>query len=167
MAAKKLKLKASKRAFEILANQAIGNDLLKGLIELVTNSDDSYARLTEKGAPADGRIEIEIDRRPRKNQTLVRIVDFAEGMDQSQMEQCVGGYGEDTSGQSGRGIFGMGLKDTINAFGDGGITSFKQDQKFHCDLTDFEDLRIEEPCKVTRRDKADFRNNGGGTEVQV
>lgn len=66
MAARKLKLKASKRAFEILANQAIGNDLLKGLIELITNSDDSYARLSEKGAPTDGRIEIEIDRRPAK-----------------------------------------------------------------------------------------------------
>lgn len=167
MAARKLKLKASKRAFEILANQAIGNDLLKGLIELVTNSDDSYARLLEKGIPVDGRIEIEIDRRPRTNQTLVRIVDYAEGMDQSQMEQCVGGYGEDTSGQSGRGIFGMGLKDTINAFGDGAITSFKQEQKFHCTLTDFENLRIEEPCKVNRRDKADFRNFSGGTQVTV
>jgi len=167
MAARKLKLKASKRAFEILANQAIGNDLLKGLIELVTNSDDSYARLAEKGAPVDGRIEIEIDRRPRKNQTLVRIVDYAEGMDHSQMEQCVGGYGEDTSGQSGRGIFGMGLKDTINAFGDGAITSFKEEQKFHCELTDFENLRIEEACKLTKRDKADFRNYSGGTEVQV
>ncbi len=167
MAAKKLKLKASKRAFEILANQAIGNDLLKGLIELVTNSDDSYARLAQTNASKDGRIEIEIDRRPRKNQTLVRIVDYAEGMDHSQMEQCVGGYGEDTGGNAGRGIFGMGLKDTINAFGDGVITSFKDDQKFQCELTDFENLNIEEPRKISRSDKANFRNSARGTDVQV
>jgi hypothetical protein len=167
MSAKKLKLKASKRAFEILANQAIGNDLLKGLIELVTNSDDSYARLAERANVVDGRVEIEIDRRPRKNQTLLRVIDYAEGMDHSQMEQCVGGYGEDTSGQAGRGIFGMGLKDTINAFGDGVITSFKHDQKFQCELTDFENLKIEEPRKVSRNDKVNFRNSAGGTDVQV
>src|SRR6185437_16256868 len=104
----------------------------------------------------DGRIEIEIDRRPRKNQTLVRIVDYAEGMDHSQMEQCVGGYGEDTSGQMGRGIFGMGLKDTINAFGEGTITSFKDGKKHRCVLTNVEDLEIDSPRVITGADKKEF-----------
>lgn len=42
---RRVKVKASKRALKFLADQAIGHDLFKGLIELITNSDDSYGRL--------------------------------------------------------------------------------------------------------------------------
>jgi sensor histidine kinase regulating citrate/malate metabolism len=113
-----------------MADQAIRHDLLKGLIELITNSDDSYARLERNGAKADGRIELEVNRRTRTKSTVIRVIDWAEGMNDDELERNVD-YGEDTSGQSGRGVFGMGLKDTIIAFGgEGTITSFKDGKTY-------------------------------------
>lgn len=165
--ARRMKVTANKRAFQILADQAIGNDLLKGLLELITNSDESYARLESRGLPASGRIEIEVGRHPRKKQTIIRIIDWAEGMDDSQLERCVGSYGEDTSGQIGRGIFGMGLKDTINAFGEGVITTFKDGRKYECTLTGFEDLVIKSYQGVSNSDRKEFRNTKGGTVVEI
>lgn len=165
--ARRMKLRASKRALEFLANQAIGNDFLKGLLELVTNSDESYARLENKGAQTSGRIEIEIDRRTRKKETIIRVIDWAEGMDDSQIERCVGSYGEDTSGQVGRGIFGMGLKDTINAFGEGVITTFKEGRKYRCTLKNVEDLEIEPSRWISRADRREFRNAEAGAIVEI
>lgn len=166
-AVRRLKIKAGKRAFKMLADQAIGHDLVKGLLELITNADESYARLEAKGTTTSGRIEVEIDRRPRKKQTVLRVIDWAEGMDEAQLERCVGGYGEDTSGQIGRGVFGMGLKDTINAFGEAVITSFKNGHKYRCGLTNIEDLDLESPKPVSRVDKSEFRNTDGGTVVEI
>ena len=166
-APRRIKMKASRRALKMLADQAIGHDLLKGFLELITNSDESYARLEAKGQTVSGKIEIEVDRRPRKKQTVIRIVDFAEGMDEVQLERCVGNYGEDTSGQVGRGIFGMGLKDTINAFGEGTITSFKDGKKYSCILKNVEDLEIAQGRQVTGADKKQFRNASGGTVIEI
>ena len=166
-APRRFKMKASKRALKMLADQAIGHDLLKGLIELITNSDESYARLENKGQPTSGKILIEIDRRPRKKQTIIRVVDWAEGLDDSDMEKCIGSYGEDTSGQVGRGIFGMGLKDTINAFGEGVIVSFKNGKKYGCNLCNVEDLEIDRPSPVSRSDRTQFPNSTGGTVVEI
>lgn len=162
-----LKMKASPRALKMLADQAIGNDLLKGFLELITNSDESYARLESNGHQTSGNIEVEVDRRPRKKQTILRVIDWAEGMDETQLEKCVGSYGEDTSGRVGRGVFGMGLKDTINAFGEGAITSFKNGFKYLCRLRNVEDLELDSPQKVTSNDKSAFRNATGGTSVEI
>jgi len=164
---RRVKVHAGKRALKFLADQAIGHDLLKGLIELITNSDESYARLESKGVKANGRIELEVDRRPRKKQTVIRIIDWAEGMSDIELERCVGGYGEDTSGQIGRGVFGMGLKDTVNAFGEGSITSFKGGKKYHCTLHNVEDLEIHTPQAISAKDKKEFRNSPGGTLVEI
>ena len=49
MAPRRIKMKANRRALKMLADQAIGNDLLKGFLELITNSDESYARLEARG----------------------------------------------------------------------------------------------------------------------
>lgn len=164
---RRLKVKASRRALKMLADQAIGHDLLKGFLELLTNSDESYARQDHKGEPGSGRIEIEIDRRPRKKQTVVRVIDWAEGMDDTQMERCVGSYGEDTSGKIGRGIFGMGLKDTINAFGEGTVTSFKEGKRYSCRLSNVEDLELDHPRLSNAADKKEHRNHAGGTTIEI
>ena len=166
-AVRRLKMKAGKRAFKMLADQAIGHDLLKGLLELITNSDESYAVLELSGARPSGRIEVEVDRRTRTKQTVIRVIDWAEGMDEAQLEKCLVGYGEDTSGHVGRGVFGMGLKDTINAFGEGTITSFKNEEKHCCSVTNYEDLGLEPAHAITRSDKKDFRNATGGTIIEI
>ena len=66
---RRVKIKAGKRAFKMLADQAIGHDLIKGLLELITNADESYARLEAAGVKTSGRIEVEIDRRPKGNRS--------------------------------------------------------------------------------------------------
>lgn len=162
-----MKVRASRRALKMLADQAIGHDLLKGFLELITNADESYARLESRLQQASGRIEVEVDRRPRKKQTIIRVIDWAEGMDEATLEKCVGTYGEDTSGQVGRGVFGMGLKDTINAFGEGAITSFQNGRKYRCTLENVEDLAIEPSREVSNADKREFRNVSGGTIVEI
>lgn len=164
---RRLRVVASKRALKMLADQAIGHDLVKGLIELITNSDESYARLEAKQIPVSGRIEIEVDRRPRKKLTVLRVIDWAEGMDEERLETCVGRYGEDTSGQMGRGVFGMGLKDTINAFGVGTITSFKDGKKYRGELKDIENLEIYPALAATAADRKEFRNADGGTNIEI
>jgi hypothetical protein len=45
------------RIVEILSKATIKN-LIDGIVELVTNSDDSYRRLEEKGIYRDGKISI-------------------------------------------------------------------------------------------------------------
>jgi len=166
-APRRVKVQAGRRALKFLADQAIGHDLLKGLIELITNSDESYARLEGRGLNTSGVIELEVDRRPRKKQTIIRIIDWAEGMNDTELERCVGSYGEDTSGQIGRGVFGMGLKDTINAFGEGSITSFKDGKIHRCTLHNVEDLEIHSPRLVRADDKKEFRNSSGGTLIEI
>ena len=69
---RRIKMKANRRALKMFADQAIGHDLLKGLIELITNSDESYARLEAKAFATDGRVEIEVARRPRKREVKAK-----------------------------------------------------------------------------------------------
>ncbi|HEY5055777.1 MAG TPA: hypothetical protein VII58_06430, partial [Acidobacteriaceae bacterium] len=114
-----------------------------------------------------GRIELEIDRRPKKKQTIIRVIDWAEGMTDADFEKCVGSYGDDTSGQVGRGVFGMGLKDTINAFGEGTITSFKNGAKYHCTLKDVDDLSLHPARSITSADRKEFQNASRGTVVEI
>ena len=38
------------------ADQAIKRDVVRALVELVTNSDDSYRRMESQGTSVDGRI---------------------------------------------------------------------------------------------------------------
>jgi len=55
------KIQAGERGLRLLAKQAV-DTLEKGLIELVTNADESYNRLEKKGEVVSGKIEISIDR---------------------------------------------------------------------------------------------------------
>jgi hypothetical protein len=155
------------RGYKTQADQAIRNSLLKGLIELITNSDDSYARLERNGAKKDGRIEIELNRRTRTKNTILRVIDWAEGMTDIELDKNMD-YGEDTSDQSGRGVFGMGLKDTIIGLGgEATITSFKGGKKYECKLSNIDDLEFSPPRSVSSEDKKGFRNNSGGTVVEI
>ena len=88
-------------------------DIVRGLVELITNSDDSY------GDDQKGRIRVEVEhRRNRPWQVIVR--DRAKGMRMKKMETALGGLGEQTSGfergENVRGNLGRGAKD-LAAFG--------------------------------------------------
>jgi len=98
-------------------------DPLDALIELITNSMDSYTRMTELGErisiELDGKIEVRFDKRTRgkERKAFIAVKDWAEGISPDKMLDYISGYGARTSGKerfgSIRGYFGRGLKDAV------------------------------------------------------
>lgn len=115
------------RIVEQLAKATIKN-LADAIVELVTNSDDSYKRLEEKGEKTQGRVLISVWRRKGGNCERLVVKDFAEGMTREELERAIV-FGATTSGfeagRSVRGMFGRGLKETIIALGEGEIKTVK------------------------------------------
>lgn len=95
----------------------------KALIELITNSDDSYVRLQKSGVPVTGHILIKYER----HQTGARLVvsDQAEGMSFKRVCSILtygGAHSPLARGEGdGRGYFGRGLKQAIYGLGHGWI----------------------------------------------
>ncbi len=118
------------------ADQAIRKDVLRALVEVITNCNDSYSRLEQAGQEVDGEIIIEV-RRKHQN-SVIRVRDHAEGMTDSRMDKVVGTYGEATSGlkedKHVRGMWGRGLKDSIFGLGHGHVYSFSGGYFYSCSL---------------------------------
>lgn len=118
------------------ADQAIRKDVMRALVEVITNSNDSYSRLEHAGTATEGLIIIEVLRKHKNS--VIRIQDFAEGMTDSRMDKVVGTYGEATSGlkedKHVRGMWGRGLKDSIFGLGYGYVRSFKGANYYSCSL---------------------------------
>jgi len=95
----------------------------KALVELITNSDDSYARLENAGTQVSGRIRILYER--HQGGALLVVGDQAEGMSFKQI--CLilaygGAHSPLARGEGiGRGYFGRGLKQAIYGLGHGWI----------------------------------------------
>src|SRR5512134_1012949 len=118
------------------ADQAIRKDVLRALVEIITNSNDSYSRLEDAGSPVSGEIIIDVWRKHKNS--VIRVRDFAEGMDDIRMDVVVGTYGEATSGMKEdlhvRGMWGRGLKDAIFGLGYGYVNSFQDDSFYSSSL---------------------------------
>jgi hypothetical protein len=148
------------------AQQTIRN-LVDAIVELVTNSDDSYRRLEAGGQSASGKMEISVRRRKAGEWEFLEVSDLAEGMDLDRLLTVVH-YGERASGfQEGRGVrglFGRGLKEAIIALGEGILRSVKDSRE--------SDLRIwwdEQSQQVMREIVRDSRpvNEPNGTRVTI
>lgn len=99
-------------AFEQDSGQAMKNDIVRALIELITNCDDAYAR-----AKMIGAIEIIIRRPAKKGETTEIVVrDKATGLAPQGMKDNFVVLGGDksgfASGEEVRGLFSRGSKDT-------------------------------------------------------
>jgi len=108
------------RAFSQDAEEAMGGRIEKALVELITNADDSYARLEEaERLFGKGRILVEVEHR-RKRSWKIAVRDRAEGMTGKEMKAGLAVLGGRTSGfgrgQNVRGLLGRGGKD-VAAFG--------------------------------------------------
>jgi hypothetical protein len=107
----------SGRAFHQDATDAMRGDIVRGLIELITNSDDAYADLDDNRC---GKIVVEVEHR-RNQPWRVVVRDRASGMSAETLEQRLTRLGGRTSGfesgQDRRGNLGRGAKD-LAAFGD-------------------------------------------------
>jgi hypothetical protein len=105
--------------------------LYDAVVELVTNSDDSYKRLEEEGNSTKGEIKIRVRRLKGGRCDILEVIDFAEGMDKEQLKKALKFAGEASGfeeGKSVRGLFGRGLKEAILALGKGEIYTIKDDK---------------------------------------
>lgn len=113
--------------------RAMKGDIARGLVELITNSDDSYRDMEENHKQPSGKIRIEIERR-RKGQSKVIIRDRASGMSREELFEKMGGLGRRTSGfekgKKRRGLLGRGAKD-VAAFGTVHFESIKDEEYNH------------------------------------
>ncbi|HEY5731712.1 MAG TPA: hypothetical protein VLA72_09770 [Anaerolineales bacterium] len=155
------------------ADQAIRKDVLRALVEIITNSNDSYSRLEDFGVRASGETIIDIWRKRRNS--MIRVRDFAEGMDDLHMDKVVGTYGEATSGMKEdmhvRGMWGRGLKDAIFGLGYGYVNSIKDDTLYRSSLLlkdGVPTFNLDDPTPATEEDRVKHGiPEGNGTEIEI
>lgn len=108
----------------------------KALVELLTNSDDSYLRLEKAGEQVTGRIVVQYERHRRG--ALLSVTDQAEGMsfDKARFILRYGGahslLAQGVVG--GRGYFGRGLKQAIFGLGYGWLETIHEGRLSRIDL---------------------------------
>jgi len=161
------KLKVDTRVAMQLSQSAIKKNPIIALVELITNSDDSYRRLDV----SFGSIVIKVQRKNRNS--IFTVIDNAEGMDRDKFDQVVGEFGTDssgfTSGEDVRGYFGRGLKEAILGLGKGTLKSIKNNKFNECSLNeeaDFE-LKPEKLASKKLRQNLGIMENGTCVEITI
>lgn len=111
-------------------------DVYDVLVELITNSDDSYHRLYKKQLRNEngGPILIEICEQRKGAPSFIRIFDKAEGMTLQTMLEKFGNVGARCSEEGDRGFMGRGAKD-CTVLGNMIIESIKEEKYYKCELT--------------------------------
>lgn len=152
--------------------KAMGNKIERGLVELITNSNDSYDTLEELGQSVSGKIRIEIERKRQGNASIVKVKDRASGMTAEDLEEKILKVGGRTSGyeegKSRRGLFGRGAKD-VAIFGDTHFESIKDEVYNHLIITPswkFKFLAVNEKVTSEIRNKLGIPR-GNGTAVTI
>lgn len=163
------KIKAASRHIARSVRSAIQGNVTRALVELITNSDDSYIRLEDEGGKPSGKIEILYKKEGHAGCFAVR--DYAEGMSEDDVKNKFKEYGAATSGlnkgKSVRGYFGQGAKDALGAMEDGRICTFRDDCfiEFRIYLKKGLDLfcEMEEPVKATDKLRKEYNIDGNGS----
>lgn len=125
----------SGRAFDQDAQQAIRGNLIRALIELLTNADDQY------GSREGAKIRVRVDRPKDPDQFIadVSVLDAATGLTAQGLQECFTVLGAQTAhfheGGASRGMLGRGAKDvaslgaiTFSAIKDGAYSSLTLDR---------------------------------------
>ena len=154
--------------------RAMRGKIERGLVELITNSDDSYRDLEEK-KQTSGKIRVEIERRKKKQPSTIIVRDRACGMNRKEMYQKLGTLGRRTSGfekgKPRRGLHGRGARD-VAAFGTVHFESIKEDEYNHLVIPPSLRCRFMKPHpkRATKaiRDKLGIpRGNGTVVTIEV
>jgi len=108
----------------------------KALVELITNSDDSYARLERQGNEVSGVIRVHYER--HQNGAMLVVADQTEGMTWQQALASLtygGAHSPLAKGEgTGRGYFGRGLKQAIYGLGYGWLETLRDGRYTRIDL---------------------------------
>ena len=143
----KFDIQADPRLIARLVRSGTQGNAVRALLELITNSDDSYRLLEDKRIPRDGVIELLYEKEGTCGRFSVR--DAAEGMSYDDLSAAFRKYGAATSGlkegKSVTGFFGTGAKNALAGMTDGRICTFKNNA--FCDLRIF----LHEHCLVTSK----------------
>ena len=97
---------------------SLGDNLLRYIVELVTNCDDSYSRMEKNGIPNNTTYPIVINLRKGKRKDekwIIDVIDNAEGMSNKELEEF-GKYQSEREThklENSRGIFGRGASDVL------------------------------------------------------
>lgn len=150
--------------------------IVDAIVELVTNSDDSYKRLEERGTATKGDIKVYIQRVKGNKCKKLAVTDLAEGMDRDEVEKALTFAGA-TSGfeerRSVRGLFGRGLKEVITALGRAQIYTIKDNES--CIANVWWDAKeglmyelLESPYTPTKEEREEIGIiEGNGTVVRI
>ena len=108
----------------------------KGLVELITNSDDSYIRLEKNDTQVSGQILVSYER--HQAGAVLSVTDQAEGMPFEQVSLILtygGAHSPLSRGEGdGRGYFGRGLKQAVFGLGHGWIETIHNGRFSRIDL---------------------------------
>ncbi len=115
----KIEVQDSLRKKKRVLNDALGDDILRYIAELLTNSDDSYHRMEVNNlVDINEKKVIYIELLENNNNYLISVTDNAEGMSKKTLKNIFGVYGGNNSGgekSHTRGIFGQGASDVLRA----------------------------------------------------
>jgi len=134
------------RYFLQTAQRAMKEDIVRGLVELITNSDDSYGELELNRVTVGGEVSISVERRRKGKSTTIKVSDRAEGMRLEEMVnklRRVGGITSqflETKGVKTRGLMGRGSKECV-VFGSLIFKSIKDDI--------FSEVHLKKPATFT------------------
>lgn len=146
---------------------AMQGSVIRALVELITNSDDSYSKLENGSQKIIG--EIQIVCRKEGHCCIYEVKDAAEGMSIDDIRKGFKKYGSATSGMKAgknvRGYFGQGAKDALASMIDGNIISIKDNILTECKIYIEKDKAMYEignPINVNNeiREKYKIKNNG-------
>ena len=150
-------------------SQATIKNLLDALVELVTNSDDSYRRLESEGLSPGGSISVYVQRRQGGVVPYIVVQDEAEGMTLDRILDILE-FGADssgfTSGRNLRGLFGKGLKEAIFALGSGQIESVQNGEMSAVSLWRDETSRVYR-WRVEKDRQPSHESNGTKISIMV
>ena len=121
---KKIYIEDSSRTAKRRQQKTLGSSAVAYLIELITNSDDSYKRLESAGKMSkEDAKPIYVELKKKNGVVTFAVTDNAEGMTADRVESIFKKYGGDNAGgdtSASRGIFGQGATDVmVNASMDG------------------------------------------------
>ncbi len=148
----------------------------KALVELVTNSDDSYSQLEQAGLTVSGRIALTYER--HDNGAVLTVADQAEGMALERLRSILsygGAHSRLSAGGSiGRGYFGRGLKQAVFGLGHGWIESIFEGRFSRVDLFRdeqgsyvFDDQDGDRPAEGADYARLGVDPGGNGTQVSI
>jgi hypothetical protein len=130
-----IQLDLTQRYFQFNRQFAV-RDVFDGLVELITNSDDSYHRLHTMGTRDEdgGPILIEIQEQRKGRPSTIRVRDRAEGMTLDDMLVKLGTVGDRRSAEGDRGFMARGARDCTE-LGEMLVESVKDGRYYACRLT--------------------------------